>query len=160
MTETSAKPCTWRSIVQKIARAYSVLPYMGWLTNHLFVLDGRVSRWEFFKNSSLATFICLAYFLLSCILAYISTDIFHLVSETTAVILGFASCVVIYIPLFIGNILIMRARLHDVNASGWWYFLSIIPYVHIVFDIAILLIPGTKGANQYGEDPLVSEKSL
>lgn len=160
MPEASTKQYAWRSIVQKIARIYSVLPFMDWLTKHLFILDGRISRWEFFKNSSLATLICIAYFILSCVLAYISTDVFHLVSETTAVIAGFVFCVVIYLPLFVGNILIMRARLHDVNASGWWYFLSIIPYIHIVFDIAILLIPGTTGANQYGDDPLASEKSL
>jgi len=51
-------------------------------------------------------------------------------------------------------------RLHDRNISGWWYLglivLSLIPVVGFVAAIAMLvlvLLPGTPGPNQYGDDP-------
>ena len=42
-------------------------------------------------------------------------------------------------------------RLHDINASGWWYLLP--PLVPLV-GLILLLKKGTDGTNQYGPDPL------
>ncbi|HLS30132.1 MAG TPA: DnaJ domain-containing protein [Flavobacteriaceae bacterium] len=44
-------------------------------------------------------------------------------------------------------------RLHDINISGWWYLLFLIPYVNLVFGLVILFVDGTKGINKYGYDP-------
>jgi uncharacterized membrane protein YhaH (DUF805 family) len=45
-------------------------------------------------------------------------------------------------------------RLHDTNASGWWYLLTFIPYVGGLIMVVWFCIPGTKGENRFGHDPL------
>ncbi|MGV2981217.1 DUF805 domain-containing protein [Camelimonas sp. ID_303_24] len=55
-------------------------------------------------------------------------------------------------------------RFHDRNLSGWWYLLlivlGVIPYLGVIFSIAILVISilkGTDGPNKFGPDPLRPE---
>lgn len=62
------------------------------------------------------------------------------------------------------------ARLHDLNKSGWWILLISLPQVicgvlgmdkigHIfgyIFFGLLLLYPGTKGSNKYGETSTIS----
>ncbi|MDG6474874.1 DUF805 domain-containing protein [Glaesserella parasuis] len=47
------------------------------------------------------------------------------------------------------QIYLATGRLKDMNANPWWSVLTLLPLVSF-----ILMFPkGTKGANQYGEDP-------
>lgn len=50
--------------------------------------------------------------------------------------------------------MLMIRRLHDLNQSGWWVLIILLPYVRGVLLIAALFIKGTKGPNKYGPDPL------
>jgi len=43
-------------------------------------------------------------------------------------------------------------RLHDINCSGWWILINIIPYIGpIIMFIVLGFIAGTKGSNRFGE---------
>ena len=44
-------------------------------------------------------------------------------------------------------------RLHDINKSGWWYLLILIPLVGAIILIVWLAKPSDNGENQYGERP-------
>lgn len=44
-------------------------------------------------------------------------------------------------------------RLHDINMSGWWYLIFLIPYINLIFGLYVLFADGTKGPNNYGPDP-------
>lgn len=44
-------------------------------------------------------------------------------------------------------------RLHDINLSGWWALIAVIPYAGGLFGLITALIDGQKGPNEYGEDP-------
>ncbi|NJB81553.1 DUF805 domain-containing protein [Wenyingzhuangia aestuarii] len=44
-------------------------------------------------------------------------------------------------------------RLHDVNKSGWFMFIALIPLVGMIWLIVVLATEGDKGPNQYGPDP-------
>ena len=44
-------------------------------------------------------------------------------------------------------------RLHDLNRSGWWHLLCLIPYVALVFYVLLLCMPSHKEANQWGAMP-------
>lgn len=44
-------------------------------------------------------------------------------------------------------------RLHDMNQSGWWAALSIIPGLNIIVLLMLASVPGTNGPNRYGLDP-------
>lgn len=69
--------------------------------------------------------------------------------------LGFAWLLVIpaYIFIIYCSVLFMVQRLHDLNQTGWWWLLSFIPLVNIVFILWIVFAPGTPGANDYGLRP-------
>ncbi|NVJ61552.1 MAG: DUF805 domain-containing protein [Gammaproteobacteria bacterium] len=41
-------------------------------------------------------------------------------------------------------------RLHDINLSGWFCVLSLIPYLGVIFQLIIGFIPGSKSQNKFG----------
>ena len=53
----------------------------------------------------------------------------------------------------IPSITVTVRRLHDVNLSGWYYFLQLIPYVGALALFVLTLLPSTRGHNLYGHDP-------
>ena len=50
-----------------------------------------------------------------------------------------------YVPLAV-------KRLHDMNWSGWWAILCLVPYITIVMSFILLFCRGTYGPNKYGSD--------
>jgi len=74
------------------------------------------------------------------------------VSEELAIVLfGIAG-----IGAIICNFSLTVRRWHDLNRSGWWTIALFIPWVDLVVGLYLIFAPGTKGANDYGEDPLKS----
>mgnify|MGYP001269606770 FL=1 len=61
--------------------------------------------------------------------------------------------VIIFIPLLTAGV----RRLHDTGKSGFYYFWSLVPFIGSLIVLAFMLGDGTKGRNQYGNNPL--EKS-
>jgi uncharacterized membrane protein YhaH (DUF805 family) len=57
------------------------------------------------------------------------------------------------IAYVITYIFVVIKRCHDLNWSGWFVLLSIVPWVNIVFGIFIAFVKGTSGPNQFGPDP-------
>lgn len=55
---------------------------------------------------------------------------------------------IVFIISFILNI----GRLNDINMSGWYSLLALIPIINIGF-ISLFFIDGTVGNNKYGKDP-------
>ncbi|MEZ5953149.1 MAG: DUF805 domain-containing protein [Hyphomonas sp.] len=65
------------------------------------------------------------------------------------------------LAVVIPSIALFVRRLHDINQTGWIYLglfiASLIPVIGMLASIAqivIACIPGTKGPNKYGPDPL------
>lgn len=50
-------------------------------------------------------------------------------------------------------------RLHDINRSGWWLLVGIIPLVGWLVTIYWMIQPGTPGINNYGPAPTVPTAS-
>lgn len=44
-------------------------------------------------------------------------------------------------------------RLHDIGLSGWFAVVTFIPYVNVLFLLAMAAIPGKKEDNKYGKKP-------
>ena len=44
-------------------------------------------------------------------------------------------------------------RLHDVNKSGWFILISLIPLIGGIWLLIVLIRKGTSGENRYGPDP-------
>ncbi|WP_139146054.1 DUF805 domain-containing protein, partial [Pseudomonas aeruginosa] len=48
--------------------------------------------------------------------------------------------------------LVKRQRLHDINKSGWWMLIALIPIVGL-YLIYLLAKDSDAGQNQYGQNP-------
>ena len=78
--------------------------------------------------------------------------------------LGFIliALVAIYVlAIIIPGIALFIRRLHDINQTGWIYaglvVANFVPVLNMIAGIAAIVIaciPGTKGPNKYGPDPL------
>ena len=76
-------------------------------------------------------------------------------------VLGNAGFIIVYlilIPYLILLVINSIKRLHDINASGhfcWLYplFFALFGIGLLIYVIVLCCIPGTKGANKYGEEP-------
>lgn len=61
--------------------------------------------------------------------------------------------IALLIAIMIPSITVTVRRLHDINKSGWWYFISFVPYVGSIVLFIFTLFDSTPGANEYGENP-------
>jgi uncharacterized membrane protein YhaH (DUF805 family) len=58
------------------------------------------------------------------------------------------------LALIVPSIAVSIRRLHDVDKSGWWLLISLVPIVGFIVLLYFTVQRGTVGPNQYGEDPL------
>ena len=45
-------------------------------------------------------------------------------------------------------------RLHDINRSGWWQLLILLPVIGWLVLLYFFVLKGTNGSNDFGTDPL------
>lgn len=62
--------------------------------------------------------------------------------------------------LFIPTLAVSVRRLHDIDKSGWFVFVIIIPLIGAIWFLVMMITEGTKGTNQYGPDPKSDESVL
>lgn len=56
--------------------------------------------------------------------------------------------------LIIPSIAVTVRRLHDTNRTGWWWFIALIPILGTIWLLVLMAWPGTRGSNDYGDDPI------
>ncbi|MFG6082188.1 DUF805 domain-containing protein [Paracoccus litorisediminis] len=88
---------------------------------------------------------------------------FTLFNIVVSVILGFIqgaqgaefgiSTIWVLVALLPGICVTIR-RLHDLDRSGWWILVLLIPVVGYILLIVWFCMRGTAGANRFGPDPL------
>ena len=105
-----------------------------------FVMQGRASKSEFW------------WFQLIWVVSYLSILIFK---NEVVTFFSLGIIIIIAIPLFTVGI----RRLHDTNKSGLYVLWSLLPFIGGVVVLAFMIGEGTKGKNQYGENPLKKLKS-
>jgi len=47
-------------------------------------------------------------------------------------------------------------RLHDIDRSGWWLLIGLIPFVGAIVMIVFMATRGTTGDNRFGSDPIAN----
>ncbi|MBO5136627.1 MAG: DUF805 domain-containing protein [Clostridia bacterium] len=55
--------------------------------------------------------------------------------------------------VLIPNLSVSFRRIHDINKSAWWFLISFIPVIGAIVLLIFSFLPGTIGANKYGDDP-------
>jgi uncharacterized membrane protein YhaH (DUF805 family) len=112
---------------------------MHWLldpiTKHYFDFSGRASRQEYWM-------FVLFYIIVSIVVSMIATatEIYFL--ET-----------IFALALLLPALGISVRRLHDVNKSGWWVLLGLIPILGFIILLTFYIQKGDPGPNQYGDNP-------
>ncbi len=76
-----------------------------------------------------------------------------MISETTFSIIMFFMIV----PVILAEISMSVRRLHDIDKSGLYMFLGLIPLIGGIWLFVLHLMPGQIGPNKYGHDPKFSE---
>lgn len=57
------------------------------------------------------------------------------------------------LAILIPTLALSVRRLHDINKSGWWYLINLVPCIGVIVFLVFCCIAGTPGDNQYGPDP-------
>ena len=69
--------------------------------------------------------------------------------------LGYGPIYTIFaVAVLLPSLALTVRRLHDRDKSGWWILLGIIPIIGGIILIIWFALPGTKGDNRFGHDPL------
>lgn len=71
----------------------------------------------------------------------------------TGAIIGYSLFGLYALATFIPSLGVLVRRLHDVNKSGWFYFVAFIPLVGPIWILILFCTEGDRGTNQYGPDP-------
>lgn len=75
------------------------------------------------------------------------------VSESLALV-GAIVGLVIAVAAMIGGFAVQAKRWHDLDKSGWWLLIGLVPVIGLYALVMNGFVKGTEGRNQYGEDPL------
>jgi uncharacterized membrane protein YhaH (DUF805 family) len=87
--------------------------------------------------------------------------LFIIVAEIVTSIIDFAIGLGVVTALFglatvLPNIAVVIRRLHDLDRTGWWIFLGLIPLIGAIILLIWFCTRGTDGPNRFGPDPLAA----
>lgn len=60
------------------------------------------------------------------------------------------------LALFLPSLSVAVRRLHDIDRSGWWLLLLLLPLIGAIVMIIWVCQGGTQGENKYGGNPLAA----
>lgn len=60
---------------------------------------------------------------------------------------------ILYLPLIILTVIFTKRRFNDMNRSGWFVLLNLIPFVNLIVFFWLALGRGTDGENKFGPAP-------
>ncbi len=105
------------------------------LTQRFFSFDGRLNRWEYFKR-------VLQLWLISIVINLVFGRGlgFNTIADSCGGMFGYSHSSISYfwglISTFAAISLITR-RLHDLNLSGWWQLIFVVPFSFVVLPMMI-----------------------
>lgn len=63
--------------------------------------------------------------------------------------------IILSLALLLPGLTVSVRRLHDIDRSGWWYFMWMLPIIGWILMIYWMVKKGTEGSNRFGNDPLL-----
>jgi uncharacterized membrane protein YhaH (DUF805 family) len=61
---------------------------------------------------------------------------------------------IVSLGLILPGLAVEVRRLHDIDKSGWWVLISVVPLVGIILLLIWFCTEGTRGPNRFGSNPL------
>lgn len=60
---------------------------------------------------------------------------------------------IFYVAILIPSIAVAVRRLHDIDKSGWWILIGLVPLIGAIVLLVFYCTDGTRGPNRFGADP-------
>lgn len=64
--------------------------------------------------------------------------------------LFFIICLLILLP----SLAVQIRRLHDIDRTGWWILINLVPIIGLIVLIIFFATEGTQGQNRFGPQPI------
>lgn len=119
-------------------------------TPSLFSLRGRLGRMQYFLQS-IAIMGALVAVIAGIAGLLLATE--NAAGSNAFLVIGIPAMIIVYIVAAVLMAFVSVKRLHDLNLSGWFFWVGLIPVVSILFSLYVIFVPGTDGPNQYGPVP-------
>ena len=114
------------------------------MINELFSFKGRRRRARY-----------VIYALLTYVVLFLGLGLFFILNRflgDSSTLANLLLCL-LFIPLLWFSVAQRVKRIHDIGEPGWLILICMMPYINIFFELYLFLCPGTKGKNDYGENP-------
>lgn len=112
--------------------------FIGFCTN---LYRGRLGRLDYFLGG--------LFLFLSASIPFTVLPLFTMNSNDENFLIGVAGIWMIFV--FIFSISLITRRFHDMNMSGFWIFILLVPIVSLIYHLILLLQGGTASANNFGQ---------
>lgn len=107
--------------------------------DQLLKFDGRIRR--------------MGWWIAGIAMGLVSTVVENIRDSDTSWVITLVFGIIALIIWIIGISLSVR-RWHDLNKSGWWILVNVIPILGWIYSLVMLgFMPGDQGSNQYGPPP-------
>ena len=123
---------------------------MGWYLEALkkyAVFGGRSRRKEYW-------YFVLFSVIVSLVLSAIDALLGTFSSSTNVGLLGGIYGLAIIVP----SIAVSVRRLHDIDRTGWWVLIGLVPVIGTIVLLVFAALDGTPGENRFGPNPKASGK--
>ncbi|MBR5154822.1 MAG: DUF805 domain-containing protein [Alphaproteobacteria bacterium] len=107
--------------------------FVEYLKNEYVKFDGRVSRCQYWMFALYSILVGIAISVVVSVLPFLSS-----------------LSLLYFLAILVPSVGLGVRRLHDINFSGWWFLVSLIPYVGGIALIFLFAIAGDNKANDYG----------
>jgi uncharacterized membrane protein YhaH (DUF805 family) len=107
--------------------------------NHYFDFNGRARRMAYW------------YFVLVYILVILAVSIVFTVIGLETV--GSVVTILIWLALILPALGLGARRMHDIDKSGWWILINLVPLVGGIWFIILAATDSTPGNNRFGPNP-------
>jgi len=107
---------------------------------------GRMSRKMYWVFGVFGLFI---FTILATVFLYFATAAMGLGRELSFYI----SLSIIFIATLWPFLSVTIKRLHDIDLTGWFSLIALVPYINLLFVLLVGLVPGNKATNKYGPNP-------
>jgi len=112
--------------------------------------QGRARRSEYWLFTLLIFIVYVVFLIVAGIAGGMSSDPSQVNPFASVIFLLFG---VIMLGLFIPSLAVTVRRLHDTDRSGFWIFISFLPFVGGIWLFVLTVLDGTPGTNKFGPDP-------
>ncbi len=125
--------------------------FVDTIKNRYADFSGRASRSEYWYFTLFSTLIYMVFYI-PLMMSVTSSLNSGTVPGSGFNILGIIF-MVLALALLVPSLALLVRRLHDVNRSGWYYFIALIPLIGSIILLVWLVTESQPGTNKWGPNP-------